>query len=75
MKTQIVGFILFLCFCALVPLGVTAPSPYTVSYSGPSNIPAGGSGDVYLYSQEGRDSSIRCDCVYLPPSRDGFISD
>ena len=44
MKTQIVGFILFLFLCVLVPLGETTPAPYTISYSGPSHIPPGGSG-------------------------------
>ena len=44
MKTQIVGFILFLFLCVLVPLGVAGPAPYTISYSGPSHIPPGGSG-------------------------------
>ena len=44
MKTQIVGFILFLFLCVLIPLGVTSPAPYTISYSGPSHIPPGGSG-------------------------------
>ena len=48
MKKQLIGFILFLFFCALVPLGVAAPSPYTISYSGPSSIPAGGSGTFFF---------------------------
>ena len=74
MKTQIVGFILFLCFCALVPLGVTAPSPYSLVFRS-VKYPGRWKRDVYLYSQEGRDPSTRCDCVYLPPARDGFISD
>ena len=44
MKMRIVGFILFLFLCVLIPLGVTSPAPYTISYSGPSHIPPGGSG-------------------------------
>ena len=41
---RIVGFILLLFLCVLIPLGVTSPAPYTISYSGPSHIPPGGSG-------------------------------
>ena len=44
MKKQLIGFILFLFLCVLVPLGETTPAPYTISYSGPSHIPPGGSG-------------------------------
>ena len=44
MKKQLIGFTLFLFFCVLVPLGMAGPAPYTISYSGPSHIPPGGTG-------------------------------
>ena len=75
MKTQIVGFILFLCFCALVPLGVTAPSPYTVSYSGPSNIPAGGSGTfTFTVRKDGIPQSGVTVYIYRRPETDSYLT-
>ena len=76
MKTQIVGFILFLFLCVLVPLGETTPAPYTISYSGPSHIPPGGTGTfTFTVKKDGVPQSgvtmyIRCRVPYMGGSID-----
>ena len=73
MKKQLVGFILFLFFCVLVPLGVNITiAIYNLAFRS-FTYPARWKRDVYLYRQKGRDPSIRCNYVYLPPSRDEVI--
>ena len=75
MKTQIVGFILFLFFCALVPLGVAAPLPYTISYSGPSSIPAGGSGTFFFtVKKDGIPQSGVTVYIYRSPETDSYLT-
>ena len=52
MKKQLIGLILPLFICALMPSGATA-APYTISYSGPSHIPPGGSGTFTFTVKKG----------------------
>ena len=76
MKKQIVGFILFLFLCVLVPLGVTGPAPYAISYSGPSHIPPGGTGTfTFTVKKDGVPQSgvtmyILCRVAYMGGSKD-----
>ena len=75
MKTQIVGFILFLFLCVLVPLGVTSPSPYTISYSGPSHIPPGGSGTfTFTVKKDGIPQSGVTMYIYRRPETKSSLS-
>ena len=75
MKTRIVGFSLFLFLCALVPLGVAAPSPYTISYSGPSSIPAGGSGTYFFtVKKDGIPQSGVTVYIYRRPETDSYLT-
>ena len=74
-KTQIVGFILFLFLCVLVPLGVTSPSPYTISYSGPSHIPPGGSGTfTFTVKKDGIPQSGVTMYIYRRPETKSSLS-
>ena len=75
MKTQIVGFILFLFLCVLVPLGETTPAPYTVSYSGPSHIPPGGSGTfTFTVKKDGIPQSGVTMYIYRRPETKSSLS-
>ena len=75
MKTRIVGFSLFLFLCALVPLGVAAPSPYTISYSGPSSIAPGGSGTYFFtVKKDGIPQSGVTVYIYRRPETKSYLS-
>ena len=75
MKTQIVGFILFLFLCVLVPLGVTLPRPYTISYSGPSHIPPGGSGTfTFTVKKDGIPQSGVTLYIFRRPQKNSSLS-
>ena len=75
MKTQIVGFILFLFLCVLVPLGVTSPRPYTISYSGPSHIPPGGSGTfTFTVKKDGIPQSGVTLYIFRRPQKNSSLS-
>ena len=75
MKTQIVGFILFLSLCVLVPLGVASPAPYTISYSGPSHIPPGGSGTfTFTVKKDGIPQSGVTMYIYRRPETNSYLS-
>ena len=73
MKKQLIGFILFLFLCVLVPLGVTAP--YTISYSGPSNIPPGGTGTfTFTVKKDGVPQSGVTVYIYRRPETNSYLS-
>ena len=75
MKTQIVSFILFLFLCVLVPLGVASPSPYTISHSGPSHIPPGGSGTfTFTVKKDGIPQSGVTMYIYRRPETKSSLS-
>ena len=75
LKTRIVGFILVLLLCAMVSSGVTEPSPYTISHSGPSSIAPGESGTfTFTVKKDGIPQSGVTVFIYRRPETNSYLS-